>query len=186
MSENQEPKEAPQDTIPENAAQDSISVTNILDHLFQKSDLVYKFVMVYKDYLSSPHDYGTGEPITSMEAHVTSYIDENPGVSPSELAAYWSRTNGFISQILKKLEAKDMVERVRSPENGKHVLLYTTEKGKQFSYIHKKYDALNVSIFMQRLLETCTAEEIDAFYKVANAYCEVLYESGSQGAIPQN
>ena len=59
-----------------------------------------------------------------MEAHVTSYIDEHPGAAPSELAAYWSRTNGFISQILKKLEEKGFIIRTRSPQNAKRVLLY--------------------------------------------------------------
>ena len=117
---------------------------------------------------------------------VTSYIDEHPGAAPSELAAYWSRTNGFISQILKKLEEKGFIIRTRSPQNAKRVLLYTTEKGKAFSYAHKRFDALNVSISMQRLLQSCSMEEVDAFYKVMDAYCDLFLKYGVEGIIPED
>lgn len=172
------PDESPSAGV--SAASDSLSVDHLLNHLFQFSDLTYKFVMVCKDSVFQPHDYGTGELVTSIEAHVTSYIDEHPGCSPSELAAYWSRTNGFISQTLKKLEKKELITRERSPKNAKHVLLYTTERGKQFSFTHKQYDALNVSIFIQNLLKTCSKEEVDAFYKVMDAYTTVMLKVQEQ------
>ena len=110
MSEIHQPDEGTKEALPSPDApsKENVSVDHILSHLFQKSDLLYKFVMIYKDYIFQPRDYGTGELVTSMEAHVTSYIDEHPGAAPSELAAYWSRTNGFISQILKKLEEKGL------------------------------------------------------------------------------
>jgi len=188
MSEIHQPDEGTKEAIssPDTPAKENVSVDHILSHLFQKSDLLYKFVMIYKDYIFQPRDYGTGELVTSMEAHVTSYIDEHPGAAPSELAAYWSRTNGFISQILKKLEEKGFIIRTRSPQNAKRVLLYTTEKGKAFSYAHKRFDALNVSISMQRLLQSCSMEEVDAFYKVMDAYCDLFLKYGVEGIIPED
>ena len=180
MSEIHQPDEGTKEALPspEAPSKENVSVDHILSHLFQKSDLLYKFVMIYKDYIFQPRDYGTGELVTSMEAHVTSYIDE--------LAAYWSRTNGFISQILKKLEEKGFIIRTRSPQNAKRVLLYTTEKGKAFSYAHKRFDALNVSISMQRLLQSCSMEEVDAFYKVMDAYCDLFLKYGVEGIIPED
>ena len=211
MSEIHQPDEGTKEALPSPDApsKENVPVDHILSHLFQKSDLLYKFVMIYKDYIFQPRDYGTGELVTSMEAHVTSYIDEHPGAAPSELAAYWSRTNGFISQILKKLEEKGFIEketaadnkkhvnllltdsaneliRTRSPQNAKRVLLYTTEKGKAFSYAHKRFDALNVSISMQRLLQSCSMEEVDAFYKVMDAYCDLFLKYGVEGIIPED
>ena len=188
MSEIHQPDEGTKEALPSPDApsKENVSVDHILSHLFQKSDLLYKFVMIYKDYIFQPRDYGTGELVTSMEAHVTSYIDEHPGAAPSELAAYWSRTNGFISQILKKLEEKGFIIRTRSPQNAKRVLLYTTEKGKAFSYAHKRFDALNVSISMQRLLQSCSMEEVDAFYKVMDAYCDLFLKYGVEGIIPED
>lgn len=188
MSEIHQPDEGTKEALPspEAPSKENVSVDHILSHLFQKSDLLYKFVMIYKDYIFQPRDYGTGELVTSMEAHVTSYIDEHPGAAPSELAAYWSRTNGFISQILKKLEEKGFIIRTRSPQNAKRVLLYTTEKGKAFSYAHKRFDALNVSISMQRLLQSCSMEEVDAFYKVMDTYCDLFLKYGVEGIIPED
>lgn len=188
MNEQFEADEIPDGSPSKGASttSDFLSVDHLLNHLFQFSDLTYKFVMVCKDSVFQPHDYGTGELVTSIEAHVTSYIDEHPGCSPSELAAYWSRTNGFISQILKKLEEKGFIIRTRSPQNAKRVLLYTTEKGKAFSYAHKRFDALNVSISMQRLLQSCSMEEVDAFYKVMDAYCDLFLKYGVEGIIPED
>ena len=77
MSEIHQPDEGTKEVLPSPDApsKENVSVDHILSHLFQKSDLLYKFVMIYKDYIFQPRDYGTGELVTSMEAHVTSYID---------------------------------------------------------------------------------------------------------------
>ena len=61
-----------------------------------------------------------------------------------------------------------------------------TEKGKAFSYAHKRFDALNVSISMQRLLQSCSMEEVDAFYKVMDAYCDLFLKYGVEGIIPED
>ena len=131
------PDESPSAGV--SAASDSLSVDHLLNHLFQFSDLTYKFVMVCKDSVFQPHDYGTGELVTSIEAHVTSYIDEHPGCSPSELAAYWSRTNGFISQTLKKLEKKGFVLKSRGAEDGRRVYVQLTETGRRAEVAHRYF-----------------------------------------------
>lgn len=188
MSEIHQPDEGTKEALPSPDApsKENVSVDHILSHLFQKSDLLYKFVMIYKDYIFQPRDYGTGELVTSMEAHVTSYIDEHPAPPPRSWPPTGPAPTGFISQILKKLEEKGFIIRTRSPQNAKRVLLYTTEKGKAFSYAHKRFDALNVSISMQRLLQSCSMEEVDAFYKVMDAYCDLFLKYGVEGIIPED
>lgn len=187
MSEIHQPDEGTKEALPSPDApsKENVSVDHILSHLFQKSDLLYKFVMIYKDYIFQPRDYGTGELVTSMEAHVTSYIDEHPGAAPSELAAYWSRTNGFISQILKSWK-KRIYHPHPFPTKRQARPAVHHRKGKAFSYAHKRFDALNVSISMQRLLQSCSMEEVDAFYKVMDAYCDLFLKYGVEGIIPED
>ena len=92
----------------------------------------------------------------------------------------------LVRQMNEELEEKGFIIRTRSPQNAKRVLLYTTEKGKAFSYAHKRFDALNVSISMQRLLQSCSMEEVDAFYKVMDAYCDLFLKYGVEGIIPED
>ena len=58
--------------------------------LFQKLNKdyskVYKFVLAHYDYIYSSRDYGTGEILSMMEAHVLTDIVDSPGTTVTELA----------------------------------------------------------------------------------------------------
>ena len=62
----------------------------------------------------------------------------------------------------------------KHPTNAKNVLLYPTQKGKELSYAHKAYDMADVTMTMQELMKTCTAKEIDSFFKVIACYNRLL------------
>lgn len=83
------------------------SVDLIFKQLNDKANLLYKFVMLYGDYVAENQDYGTGELINMVEVHTLTAIEENPGVNISELANMWNRTKGAISQTATKLEKRD-------------------------------------------------------------------------------
>lgn len=148
------------------------SVNMIFNQLNDKANLLYKFVMLYGDYVSENQDYGTGELINMVEVHTLTAIEENPGVNISELANMWNRSNGAISQTATKLEKKGYIQRKRK---DKTVKLYPTEKGIRLSHAHKRYDAIEVSKTMDDLMRAgCTAEELDTFFKVVEKYIEIL------------
>lgn len=104
------------------------SVDLIFKQLNDKATLLYKFVMLYGDYVAENQDYGTGELINMVEVHTLTAIEENPGVNISELANMWNRTKGAISQTATKLE-----KRIHpAPQAGwkrKTVMLFPTERG---------------------------------------------------------
>ena len=79
--------------------------------------------------ITAAKDYGTGEKMHTVEVHILSWIAENPGISVTDVALAWNRTKGAVSQIIRKLEEKGMVERKNPPDNKKTVCLYVTEKG---------------------------------------------------------
>lgn len=131
---------------------------------------LYQFVIAYSDYISKPRDYGTGLLINVVEVHILTLIEDRPGTTVSDLAKEWRRTKSAISQTVKKLEAKGLVYRVRDEDDAKVSHLYATEEGSRLSTAHKLYDNMTILQVQNDLLRTCTPEEIDAFFKVLDAY----------------
>lgn len=153
---------------------ETASTDELFKNLQTRADLVFQFAVLYADYLSEKHDYGTGELINMVEVHTLTAIEENPGITVTELARYWNRTKGAISQTVTRLENKGYVLKQKHPTNAKSVLLYPTQKGKELSYAHKAYDIADVTMTMQELMKTCTAKEIDSFFKVIACYNRLL------------
>jgi DNA-binding MarR family transcriptional regulator len=143
---------------------------------YLKADLLYEFVVKYSDMMQESHDYGTGDLLNMIEIHLLTYIDQNPGITVSQLAKMWNRTKGAISQQVKKLENCGYIEKVRHESNGKLILLYATPGGKRLSSEHMHYDIVDIMQTMRLLLRNCTIEEVDAFYKVIGEYIKILDE----------
>lgn len=149
-------------------------IDRVYAHLSPRADKLYKFVMVYAEYINEARDYGTGQLINMVEVHTLTMIEDQPGITISELARLWNRTKSAISQNIKKLEAKGLVYRARDESDGKVFHLYPTEEGVRLSTAHKLYDNMDIMQTQNDLLKTCTIEEIDTFYKVLDAYYKLF------------
>lgn len=149
--------------------------TNAKYHeLDAKANIIYKFVMNYSDYIKSARDYGTGEIINMVEVHTLTVIEENPGITVTEVALEWNRTKGAVSQIISKLEKRGLIKRKKEVGNARIVHLYVTEKGNILSKAHKEYD-INELIWADKTLrKSFTSEEINVFYNVMQKYTELL------------
>mgnify|MGYP001210683720 CR=1 FL=1 len=154
------------------------STQHSIDHVFKqlndRANLVYKFAMLYSDYMAVKKDYGTGLLINMVEMHTLTSIQENPGITASQLSKMWDRTPGAISQTLTKLQQKKLIERKKDEGNAKTILLYATPEGERLSRAHKTYDAADVAETMQELMKNCTTQEIDDFFKVISYYIQLF------------
>ena len=150
------------------------SINDIYNQLNHKADVIYKFALLYNDFISEKNDYGTGESVTMVEVHTLTTIEEYPGITISELAESCNRTKGAISQIASKLKGKGLIKKSQINGNEKNVHLFATEKGITLSQKHKTYDSREVSKTIDLLLEKYTIQEIDAFFKVAEGYIKLL------------
>lgn len=150
------------------------NLNNQYKELNKKHDFVYQFVILYYNYILDKHDYGTGEEISMIEAHTTTFIEENPGTTVSELAKYWNKTKGAVSQTVKSLIEKEYIKKEQSKKDRKIYNLYVTEKGNHLSQLHKIYDEKDIIKTYNQLLETCTKQDIEGFYKVLERYIECI------------
>lgn len=92
-----------------------------------------------------PVDYGAGKDIYHSERHLLDQIGEHPEKNVTELARFVGVTKGAISQTVKKLENKNLVQRYKGEENDKEVLLKLTETGNEVFETHK---AMNLEAIM--------------------------------------
>lgn len=70
-----------------------------------------------------------------------------------------------LSRLLNTMEERDYIERKRNPEDGRGVLIFLTEKGKEKRALSKD----TVLEFNNGLLENIEKEKIEHFYEVIEA-----------------
>ncbi|GAA6492465.1 hypothetical protein K280104A7_20290 [Candidatus Bariatricus faecipullorum] len=123
--------------------------------------------------ITAAKDYGTGEKMHTVEVHILSWIAENPGISVTDVALAWNRTKGAVSQIIRKLEEKGMVERKNPPDNKKTVCLYVTEKGAELDRAHREYDSRNYVAFLKMVEKYFEPEEIEKAFEFMEIWTEL-------------
>lgn len=154
--------------------QDIDSINQMYQQLSKRADKLYNFVLLYNEYITGQHDYGQGHTFTMLEIHILTYIHDHPGITPTQLTSVGRRTKGAISQTVTKLASLGYIQREKKEGNLKTVYLYATQEGERVSNMHKAYDVADIVQTLQDLQRTCTAEEIDSFYKVLDHYTDLL------------
>lgn len=141
----------------------------------QKGDtFFYRFISLYQDYLGLHRDYGDGQQRSMVEMHVLAIICDEPGLTVGDVARAWGCTKGAASQNITKLEKKELLVRTKFLSNGREVHLYPTKLGQHVAELHKEYDKRTENAVGEKLMGSCTLEELVAFNKVLGAYCAVL------------
>ena len=141
------------------------------------ADILYRFTLIYSDYISSSHNYDFCDLTSMVELHTLTTIADYPGKTISELAVMWNRTDGAISQTVSRLTKKGYVVRTKKNGNAKNVYVYATPEGEKIAQMHKMHDSAEVSNTIRELCTTCTTEEIASFFRVAEAYINLFKNS---------
>ena len=158
-------------------AEDAYDISEELFHsMTRHSNEVYKFVKLYNDYTNIARDYGTGAKVNMLSVHIMSDIEENPGITVTDLANEWYRTKGSISQVIKFLDQEGYEKKKKEGNNEKNIHLYASSKGMELSLAHKLYDAKNLKRTLDFLTRYCSEEELAAFYKVLGCYTKLMLE----------
>jgi DNA-binding MarR family transcriptional regulator len=102
-------------------------------------DTFSRVLYLYGEMEKKPRDYGTGDLLFTSEIHTIEAIGENPGINITALSDKLGISKSAVSQIINKLEIKQIVTRYKQQNNGKEVLLKLLERGQLAFYGHKKY-----------------------------------------------
>ncbi|MBS5504676.1 MAG: MarR family transcriptional regulator [Oscillospiraceae bacterium] len=153
--------------------------------LARLSHIIYDFVDSFYEYEDVRKDYGLNEMFTMTEVHMLDYLDHNPGITATELAQGYRRSKSLISKLVNMFEKNDYLIRVTDPDDAKKKRLFLTVKGKRLCEAHTRFDEVNRLATYKALLQQCTREEINAFYKVMEVYTKYTHtDQFRQGVIP--
>jgi len=86
-----------------------------------------------------PWHFGTTETLYRSEIFLLELIGDQEGIGVTDAANLLGITKGAVSQTLKKLDAKGLMEKRSDPINSLKACLYLTNKGKSAFYAHKHW-----------------------------------------------
>ena len=143
------------------------------------SNIMYHFSQLNSDATKQQRDYGTGELYTPVEVHTVTQIEENPGITVTEIANRTSRTKGAVSQIIAKLEEKGLVRREQNQNNARQFFLYVTEKGLALSKKHKEFDEKALGPFLDDLISLHGFEAVEEFFVIMDELIKPSHRKAS-------
>ena len=114
-------------------------------------ELFIRLANKYKALEKIPLDFGVGAPLYHSEMHLIDQIGDHPELNITELAKLVGVTKGAISQTVKKLENKGVVNRYKGTENEKEIFLELTEIGRNVYLKHKEIDKESIIPLFEEL-----------------------------------
>ena len=135
----------------------------------KKADILHQAAMLYMA-SNIPIDYGTGVEYTSVEVHLLEYITDHPGKTVTDLSLDFDKTKAAISQMLKKIEEKGLIDHREALDSKKKQLYFATAKGLELNQAHLNYDDRVFGKTLALLQEYCTQEEIETCFHVLEAF----------------
>ncbi len=97
-------------------------------------------------------------------------IDPEEGTPSTALGPKMGMEATSLSRILKTMEERGLIERKPNPEDGRGVLIYLTEFGKE----KREYSRERVLTFNETIRKNISEEKINHFYEVAEMINELI------------
>ncbi|NOU96872.1 MarR family transcriptional regulator [Paenibacillus sp. LMG 31456] len=124
-----------------------------------------RLIMQLRRLERQPHTFGDAGPLTPSEIHTIDAIGSEGNVLMSELAGRLGITKGAVTQLVARLEAKELVIRSPHPTDSRGIMISLTEKGKHANAAHEEvhlefYSQLRNQLSEQeiQIFETCIAK----------------------------
>ena len=137
---------------------------------------VIRFTLMFNGFMMRKRSYGGEKKLTLVELMLLLTISESEGIFATEIAKKWRKTKGAISQILKKLETKGLIDKQRDSHDAKMYGLFLTERGRQIIEEFDQQDTVESPVILEKMREEFTEEQINNFYCVMRKYTEILTE----------
>ena len=99
-------------------------------------------------------------------------IDPEEGTPSTSLGPKMGMEATSLSRILKSMEEKGLIIRKKNPHDGRSVLIYLTEFGKEM----RDYSKRVVLRFDEAVKESVSEKDLNTFIEVANTIMELINE----------
>ena len=105
--------------------------------------------------------------------HALKYIIEHDGKTAAELSLDWGISRAAVSQLMKKLGDKGLVQRRPYPGSRRKMLYLPTEAGLALNRCHTQYDTRVFGETLALLAERCPQADIECCFRVLEQYLQV-------------
>jgi DNA-binding MarR family transcriptional regulator len=129
-----------------------------------------QLIMLLGQLEKHPNTFGEAGPLTPSEIHTIDAIGEERGVLMSELANRLRVTKGAVTQIIMRLEDKNLVKRAPNPSDSRSVIVTLTSKGKSAFRAHEK---MHLDFYLG-LSSQLDEQEMEIFEKSIEKLCIYL------------
>ncbi|MCG7339501.1 MarR family transcriptional regulator [Staphylococcus sp. ACRSN] len=137
--------------------------SNTIDTLYETSRLL-------NEYESKPRKYGTEDDLYMVEAHIINLIGDKKHINISDIAKYMNRTKSAASQNISRLVKKGLVEKRKSTNSSREVVIMLSSKGYTVYQYHKNLDKTEYEAYLAKLehFSTDDFEKIEQFLSIVN------------------
>lgn len=87
----------------------------------------------------TPRFFSTGHMLMPAEIYLIEILGDHPHESVTAIADIMQITKGAVSQTLKKLESKGLVEKDSDPVNASRALVSLSNQGRMILFKHKEW-----------------------------------------------
>ena len=125
-----------------------------------------------------PRYYGTDHLLFGSEIHTIEAIGHNPGISVTELADLQGVTKGAVSQLIQKLEKKDLIIRMKNMNSDKQVFLKLSDVG---NIAFKAHDDFHAKVFPElvgalKQADKKTLDSMEVMLEAIERFCDRAIE----------
>lgn len=114
---------------------------------------------LWVEHEKTPHDFGNGQIVYHSEVFLLIHIEKHRKSSVIELAKILNITKGSVSEVLKKLEKKDLIIKESSLDNASKVMIDISPKGIELLKKHDKIH-LNIEVGFKEYYESLSDEKL--------------------------
>ena len=98
-----------------------------------------RIVAMWRKLEKMPRKLGIEEELYGSEIRLIEMIENREDLSVTDLSRLLGITKGAVSQTLKKLEDKGLIDKDADPENNSRIVVRLTSKGKIAYYTHEHW-----------------------------------------------
>jgi DNA-binding MarR family transcriptional regulator len=134
-----------------------------------------KVAKLWNEFEKKPHDFGNGQVVYHAEVFLLMHINGHKDPSVTDLAKILGISKASVSEVLKKLEKKELIIKKKSPVNASKIIVEASAKGLEVLKLHDKIHSKIESDF-KAYYETLTNDQLSFLEEFFSNFEDFLTE----------
>lgn len=131
-------------------------------------EMMMQFIRVNKKFQKfekNPIEFGAGQKLYPSEIHILDAVGNGIGSNVTVLSQQFGITKGAVSQVVHKLDEKNLIKKEKIPGNAKEVKLTLTDDGRNaFKIQHDLHKNFEDEFF--NYFKNLEQDKVDTFFEI--------------------